>query len=433
MPITEALLQAFANAPPEPQELTRQRCDAAQILRTRGLPTRHDEGWKYTSLHALDPLALVMGASSRRVSSEDLDTLGAIDASDCIRLVFVDGRFDATLSRLGTLPEQLRLRVWSSSRSATEASEVLAAAAPDDAFDAINRMFANCGLDIELGAGARVETPLLVLVVQTNAGAIHLRHRLALGVGARLCMIEQHLALPDTSAYFATHIARVTLAARAELTHVRLQTEGESAAHMSQLHVIQGKDSRLSAQALVIGAALSRQEWHVNHCASGCATDARAAMLLHGQQHADMHLRIVHREPHGKSRTHLRGVFDDAAHGVFTGRVDVLPGASKTDAAMINRNLLLSPTAEIDTRPQLQIDTDDVLCSHGAVVGQLDADALFYLVSRGIDPQQAQEMLVQAFIQQALPDFGWPPLSTQVDKLLPKHGMFTLSGAWDAT
>ena len=417
MSMVDALLQAFARLP-APPPLDRQRQQAAQTLRKRGLPTRHDEDWKYTALSALDALPLVADAPSRAVSAADLSAIGAIDSDNCTRLVFIDGRFDPALSRVEALPDGLR--VWTGAQAADAA---LLAPTADDAFDALNRMFAAGGIDLDLPAGMRLAAPLLIVTVQTRAGGSHLRHRVRLGTGAQAQLIVQHLVLAETPGYWASEVCSVALDRRARLDHVRLQREGLEAVHVSQLHVTQAEDSRFGAQALVTGAALSRQECVVEQSAAGCATELRACAVLRGAQHGDIHLRIAHRMPRGSSRTQVRTVVDDSAHAVFTGRVDVLPGADKTDAAMINRNLLLSPGAEVDTRPQLQIDADDVQCSHGAAVGQLDAEALFYLAARGIAPELARQLLVQGFVTQALPDLGLAPLTAAVRAQLAALGL----------
>ncbi len=425
----ETFVRAFdaigVDAAGEPARVAQSRRQALEDLLRSGLPTRHTEDWKYTSLRALDAMDLAATAPSARLNQEALRAAGALLVSGP-RLVFVDGAFDAELSHLNDLPPGVRLAPWGArlSPSATGAGTVLDAAAPGGAFDAINRMFARDGMVLELGAGVCLDAPIIVIMVQTRAGTSHLRHVLRLGQGSWARVIEQHLGMAQAGPYLASSVMRAELARGAKLQHVRLQDESDAAVHVSQLHAAQGEDSQLDAQILVLGSRLSRQEFHIAHEAPGCRTELRGVSVLAGEQHGDVHLRIEHRHPRGTSRTVVRGVFDDAAHGVFTGRVNVHPGAQKTDAGMINRNLLLSPRAEADTRPQLQIDADDVLCSHGATVGQLDAEALFYLQSRGIAAPLARALLVQAFVAQALPDIGWEPLRAQVrTRLAARRGL----------
>lgn len=425
----ETFVRAFdaigVDAADESARVTQSRRQALEDLLRSGLPTRHTEDWKYTSLRALDAMDLAATAPSARLNQEVLRAAGALLVSSP-RLVFVDGAFDAELSHLNDLPLGVRLAPWGTrlSHSATGAGEVLDAAAPSSAFDAINRMFACDGVVLELDDGVCLDAPIIVITVQTRAGASHLRHVLRLGQGSSTRVIEQHLGLAQAGSYLTSNVTRAELARGTKLQHVRLQDESDAAVHVSRLHAAQGENSQLGAQILVLGAGLSRQEIHVAHDAPGCRTELRGVSVLTGEQHGDVHLGIEHRHPRGTSRTVVRGVFDDAAHGVFTGRVNVHPGAQKTDAGMINRNLLLSPRAEVDTRPQLQIDADDVLCSHGATAGQLDAEALFYLQSRGIAAPLARVMLVQAFVAQALPDIGWKPLRAQVRaRLAARRGL----------
>ncbi|MBN8777448.1 Fe-S cluster assembly protein SufD [Thiomonas arsenitoxydans] len=426
----EAFVKAFdaigVDAAGEPARLAQSRRQALEDLLRSGLPTRHTEDWKYTSLRALDAIDLATTAPTALLDREALRDAGALLVSDDPRLVFVDGAFDAELSHLNDLPPGVRLAPWGARQSSsdTEAGTVLDAAARGGAFEAINRLFARDGMALELADGVCLAAPVVVIALQTRGGASHLRHALRLGQGSSARVIEQHLGVVQVGPYLASCVTRAELARGARLQHVRLQDEADAAVHVSQLHAAQGEDSALDAQILVLGSRLSRQEIHIAHEAPGCHTDLRGASVLAGEQHGDVHMCIEHRHPRGTSRTDVRGVFDDAAHGVFTGRVTVHPGAQKTDAGMINRNLLLSPRAEADTRPQLQIDADDVLCSHGAAVGQLDAEALFYLQSRGIAAPLARALLVQAFVAQALPDIGWEPLRAQMRaRLAARRGL----------
>ncbi|CAZ89470.1 conserved hypothetical protein [Thiomonas arsenitoxydans] len=426
----EAFVRAFdssgAYAAAEPAWCAQARHQAREDLLRSGLPTRHTEDWKYTSLRALDAIDLATTAPTALLDGEALRDAGALLVGDGPRLVFVDGAFDAELSHLSDLPPGVSLAPWGAglSHNATASGAVLDAAARGGAFEAINRLFARDGMALELADGVCLAAPVVVIALQTRAGASHLRHVLRLGQGSWARVIEQHIGLAQMVPYLSTSVTRAELARGATLAHVRLQDESGAAVHVSQLHVAQGRDSRLDARLLVVGARLSRQEFHIAHEAPGCHTDLRGASVLAGEQHGDVHMCIEHRHPRSTSRTDVRGVFDDASHGVFTGRVNVHPGAQKTDAGMINRNLLLSPRAEADTRPQLQIDADDVLCSHGATVGQLDAEALFYLQSRGIAAPLARALLVQAFVAQALPDIGWEPLRAQVrTRLAARRGL----------
>ena len=425
----EAFVQAFdaseANAAAQPAWRAQARRQAREALLRSGLPTRHTEDWKYTSLRALDALDLAtaaptpltaLTAPTEPLALEALRDAGALLVGAGPRLVFVDGVFDTALSRVNDLPPGVSLAPWGAkpSHSCAGAGAVLDAAARGGAFDAINRMFARDGLVLDLADGACLDAPVVIITLQTRAGAAHVRHALRLGQGAAAQVIEQHIGLARAPAYLVTSVTQATLGRGAKLAHVRLQEDSGAAIHVSQLHAAQSEDSQLDAQALVLGARLSRQEFHIEHEAPGCSTALRGLSTLAGTQHGDVHVQIDHREPRGTSRTHVRGVFDEAAHGVFTGRVNVHARAQKADAGMVNRNLLLSPQAEADTRPQLQIDADDVLCSHGAAVGPLDDEALFYVLSRGIAPHDARALLVQAFMAEALPDIGWAPLRAHV-------------------
>jgi Fe-S cluster assembly protein SufD len=377
--------------------LARRRRDAIEQFAARGFPTRSDEDWKYTDVR---PLALQRFGSAPRV---------AVDAAalapylfDAHRLVFVDGRYAPALSsrsgvprgvRLGSLAEHLR-----SAPDALEARLGRYVGAARHGFAALNLAFAEDGAVIEIARGVDLERPIQLLFVANGAKdtARHLRHLIAFGDGARAAVIESHVALAP-GATFATGAAEIELGAGSELTHYRLVRNGAAAAQIDATHVQQGRDSRYAAHAVTLGGRMLRHELDCALAAEGAACCYNGLYVISGQAHVDTQTRIDHFAPHTTSREWAKGVLDGESRGVFSGRIVVHPHARRSDAAQHVRNLLLSPTAEADSRPQLEIYADDVKCAHGAATGSLDPDQMFYLRSRGLDARRARQLLVYAF------------------------------------
>ena len=197
-----------------------------------------------------------------------------------------------------------------------------------------------------------------------------------------------------------------------------MQQEPARALHVGGIHAAQSRGSRLESHSIALGAALARNDITTSFDAEGCEAELNGLFLVRGRQHVDHHTRIDHAEPHGTSREYYKGIVDDAARGVFNGKVIVHPGAQKTNAQLSNHNLLLSKSAEVDTKPELSIDADDVKCTHGATVGQLDDNAMFYLRSRGIDEAMARALLTYAFAHDVIERVRVAPLRAMLERVL---------------
>jgi Fe-S cluster assembly protein SufD len=241
---------------------------------------------------------------------------------------------------------------------------------------------------------------LLVLVsLATDASAFHPRHSVRLAAGARLTLLE--VSLGDGT-YLHNPVLEVQVAEDAVLTHVRLQNESSEAFHLSTLYAEIAERGTYDSFALNVGSRIVRTEVHARLNGAKGATHLNGAQLLGGSQHADFTTVVRHTAPSCTSRQTVKNVLSGRAQGVFQGRIEVAREAQKTDGYQMNQTLLLSPDAEIDTKPELEIFADDVKCSHGATVGELDADQLFYLRSRGVPDAEARSMLVRAFLAEAL-------------------------------
>ncbi len=368
-----------------------------------GLPGPKDEHWRYSRL---DPMLAALGerwwepAPAAGEEAAALPDAARIEGLDAWRAVFVAGRFAPVLS---SLPEGLVVRSLREMEAADEAPDMLAEE-PDAPMAAaiwsLNAALAMDGLRLHVPDGMRLDRPLHLLHLAAGKGAAHLRHRITLGRGASLHLIEHFLG--DDEAGLTHVVSRIDIGPGAELRHDRVQDEPFSRFHLGRIEARLARDARLLSHAVTTGARFSRLDLLASLEGSGAHAALDGLYLLGGRQHADHHTRIDHRAGHCTSREHYRGVLDGRSRGVFNGCVAVHPGAAGTDSAQKNANLLLSPRAEVDTKPELIIGHDDVKAAHGCTVGQLDPQQLFYLESRGVGGEQARRMLIRAFADEVL-------------------------------
>ena len=365
------------------------RAAGAAAFRGRGLPGMREEAWHYTSLRALaetrfaEPLTPVADCAT---------LMARLPALDAPRLVFVDGRFRDDLSLVPTLAA-VRVGGPGYGTLAQPGREQMVA---------LNTMLAEDGATIEVAEGADAGTLLLVSLgtggPPDRPVAFHPRHALRLGAGARLVLFEVALG---AGGYLHNAVLEVSVGADAALTHLRLQDESSAAFHVSTLYAEIAARGTYDSFALALGARLARMEVHARLAGKGAAAHLNAAQLLGGAQHGDFTTVVTHDAPHCASRQTVKNVLAGRSRGVFQGRIEVARDAQKTDGYQMNQALLLSAEAEIDSKPQLEIYADDVKCSHGATVGELDPEQMFYLRSRGIPAPEARAMLVRAFLAAA--------------------------------
>lgn len=377
------------------------RASAWRAFEADGLPTTRDEDWKYTDLSRIS--ALLGETWWDAVAGESVDAeQHAIAELDAYRLVLRNGRFDEVAS---DLPDGI---------------EVTALAAllqddPDAALDlmlhdsdapfasgisALNSARASDGCCIRIGDSVRLEKPIHILYL-SGGGATHVRMAVSVGSHAEVELIEQFSGSAE-AAGLTNSVAAIGLAAGARCEHYRLQLEGAKQWHLGRLEVSQGRDANYRLHAVELGAMLSRVDLVNDLNESGAESELNGLFVLSGRQHVDHHTRIAHEVAHCRSRENYRTVLDGRSHAVFNGKVVVAEGAIKTDSAQSNANLLLSNRAEVDTKPELEIYNDDVKCAHGATVGQLDRNQLFYLKSRGLSEDEAKQLLTFAFADEIL-------------------------------
>ena len=371
--------------------LSGKRSRALEAFANGGFPTPRSESWKYTNLDRLartdfDPIPAAADGSI----PEDYCLAGAY------RIVIVNGRFAPDLSTVGDLPAGVFLAPLSASIEDVE--DELSPHGDGTSLVALNTAFMRDGLVLKLSQGAVPERPVQVLHVTGRAGiSTHPRTLVVAEAESRTTVVETFVG-NCSEGYWTNAVTELRIAAGARVSHVKLQAEAASAYHTALTRVGLGRDSGYDSTALGTGAALSRNETRVAFEGTGSECNLRGGLLLRGRQHGDNTTEADHRVPHTSSRQIFRNALDDAARAVFQGGVVVRKDAQKTDSSQSSRSLLLAPGTRADAKPELRIFADDVKCAHGATVGDLDRNVLFYLQSRGIAPAEARALLIEAFV-----------------------------------
>jgi Fe-S cluster assembly protein SufD len=366
------------------------RAAAAAAFRAAGLPggtqQRRIEAWKYTSLRSVAEAAFRREAAPRHEAETILSGLPLLDAP---RVVFVDGALRGDLS---VMPA-------AGFAQFAEQPDFGTLSWPDrEPMVALNTMLAADGAALDVPAGQDGGIVQLVSVAASDAD-FHPRHSVRLGKDARLTLVE---ISAGQGTYLLNTVAEIHVAAGAHLTHIRLQDEAVTAFHVSTTYADIEAGATYDSFTLNLGSQLSRTEVHAELSGAKAVAHLNAAQILAGSQHADFTTVVGHTAPGCTSRQTVKNVLAGRSRGVFQGKIEVARDAQKTDGYQMNQALLLSPFAEIDSKPELEIFADDVKCSHGATVGELDAEQLFYLRSRGIPDAEARSILVRAFLAEAL-------------------------------
>ena len=381
-----------------------------------GFPTLQHEDWRFTNVAPLAKTTFVL-------ADRPPQPLSLFDVAPFLpgvfgghRLVFVNGAFVPALSRLGTLPAGC---VVGSLAEVIEANPdacrtVLAryAGYQDQPFTALNTAFLRDGAYVRIPDRTVVAAPIQVLYVTVPSEppvVTHPRSLVVVGQSSQATIIESYAALGE-GAYFTNAVTELIAGENAIVDHYKVEQESIGATHIGRLQFHQGRDSNLSAHCISLGGGLVRHDINAVLAGEGCNCTLNGLFMLAGGQHVDNHLRVEHARPHGMSRENFWGILDGHAHGVFTGRIVVHKGAQKTDAKQTNKNLLLSEDAQIDTKPELEIFANDVKCTHGATIGQIDRDALFYLQARGLSEAAGRSLLTYAFAQNSLAQIKAEPL-----------------------
>ena len=406
-----------------PSWLQQMREAAMARFRDLGFPSTHHEEWKYTNVAPLAKMAFHLPSPPERLDGirEQIERASlAVNT----QMVFLNGRYLPELSSLGGLPGGARVgnlaALWEPEADLLQRYLGRAVGYEHESFPALNAAFLRDGALVYVPRGVVLADPIHLLFVSTAAGAPTISHPRILVVAeesSQAAVVESYVGFGDR-AYCTNAVTEIFVGANAQLTHYKIQREAEGAFHIATTQAQQARDSHFRSHAVSIGGRLARSDINTLLDGEGGECTFDGLYLASGRQHVDHHTCIDHRKPRCSSREVYKGVLDGHSTGVFNGKVFVRPDAQKSDASQVNKNLLLSQDAVIDTKPQLEIFADDVKCSHGATIGRLDEGSVFYLRSRGIGESEARNLLIYAFANELIGRMRAEPVRVQLDRLL---------------
>ena len=393
------------------------RTQAIERFGEAGFPTPRDEVWKFTNLRPLTRQTFSL--APRQENSVTLDDVSPHlpDGLACHRMVFVDGHFRADLSELVDLPPGVHLASLAQTLD-TDADSLKAYLSNDGGSPAaLNAAFMADGAVLIIDENIKLDRPVHLLYLSTasdHAQVNHPRNLIVARAESQATVIESYAGADG--AYWTNTVTEVTVESKASLKHIKIQNEGAASFHLAATRTRIAAGASYDSFTAQLGARLARNEISASLDGEDGACWLKGLFLGRGKQHLDNTTLVDHALPNCHSDEYYKGVLDGDAHGVFQGKIIVRPDAQKTDAHQLSNNLLLSETAQVDTKPELEIYADDVQCSHGAATGELDEDALFYMRSRGIDGREAQRMLVEGFIGEIVDTIDLPELTAHMER-----------------
>ncbi|HTX53141.1 MAG TPA: Fe-S cluster assembly protein SufD [Candidatus Baltobacteraceae bacterium] len=393
-----------------------------------GFPTTRDEDWRFTNIA---PIARTGFRPADQITL-DLPALAPHIATGLARLVLVNGRFAPALSALDGLPNGVRVgglaQAIAADRALIESHLGRYAATERHAFTALNTALIEDGALIHMPRGTVLEQPIHVLHVAVPGSepqAVHPRVLVLAGEESQASVVEEYVSLAD-GVGLTNAVTELVIGSGSVMEHYAIERENMDSFHIGTVRSQQGRSSSLTFHTVLLGGALVRRNIHPVLGGEGGECLINGLFMGKGRQHMDNYMYVEHASPHCNSRQVYKGILDEQAHGVFHGRILVHKDAQKTDAKQTNMNLLLSEGAQIDTKPQLEIYADDVKCTHGATIGQIDEDAIFYLRARGIPEASAKALLLYAFAGEMLDRMKAEPirrrLEAQVRRWMPQGG-----------
>ena len=393
------------------------RQEAALRFAELGFPTTRHEDWRFTNV---SPIAKThFSAAPADLNAEEAELLDQhlFPNEGGPRLVFINGRYLRELSDW-ELPKGIRVTPLREANGAVAAHLGRYAAYQDRAFVALNTANFEDGACIEIAGGVVVEEPIRLVFFATGGDApviSHPRSLVVIGPGSQATVVESYIG--HGAKYFTNAVTEIVAGERSVVDHYKLQEEDERSFHVATLQVRIGRDANFSTHSISLGGGLVRNDINAV-LAEGTEATVNGLYLPSGSQHVDNHTMIDHARPHGTSHELYKGILSGASAAVFNGKIIVRAGAQKTDAKQTNKNLVLSEDATINTKPELQIHADDVRCTHGATIGQLDQEAIFYLQSRGIGKEQARDLLTYAFARDVIDRIKVEPLRARLEKIV---------------
>jgi len=421
--IVEAFRRADSSA--QPQWLLALRNAGISTFAELGFPTLHDEDWRFTNVGPIAALPF-QPARAKSVNGAESGVLGraAFSGLPGCRLVFVNGFFATGLSRVQSQPNGVIVDSLSAAlaRDAVFIEKYLGkyARTSDNAFAALNQAFFTDGAFIYIPDGVELPEPVQVVYISSakqSGETIQPRNLIIAGADSKATIVESYLSAGDAVS-FTNAVAEIVAGENAVIEHVKLQDEAANGFHMAMIAGEFGRASNVNVHSFALGSKLSRNNIRAKLAGEGLECILNGLYLTRDDQLADHHMIVEHAQPHCASHEYFNGILDDKSRGVFHGRIYVHPAAQKTDAKQTNKNLLLSDDATADTKPQLEIYADDVKCTHGATVGQLNSESIFYLRARGIPEAVARRMLIHAFAGEIVERVRCSPVREELDKLV---------------
>lgn len=396
----------------------------AEVFLQQGLPGRREEWWKYTDVSFLEKQIFIPATKKTHHNLVEIVRAQRL-ATESITVVLVNGHFNAEISDLALLPKGVTLCSLAEAfvTQGDKLRSLMTEHSARNVFLSLNTAMSQDGIFLNVPENTRVPVPLHLLylnALENNALACP-RNMINLGRGAQVSVLEEHIGL-HTENYLQNVVTEISLAANSHLQYHKIQNESRKATHIAQILVQQKQDSCLHMHALAVGGQLAREDVIIQLQERGAACHVNGFYYLSADnQHIDNHIQIEHEATHGASNLLYKGILHKKSRAVFNGKIRVHKDAQKTQSYQYNHNLLLSPDAEINTKPDLEIYADDVKCAHGDTVGQLDDAALFYLVSRGIERNEAIKILTQAFANDVLNKISCSVLRDKMRILLEEN------------
>ena len=403
---------------------SKQRQSAFDIFQESGFPNTRVEDWKYTDVRPIAKNTFSNITESNVASdNNEIDEI-LIKDLDCVNLVFINGAYSEKYSDIKNISSKIVIKSMADALINDESllKKHLTKHINQElnSFTALNTAFIQDGAYINISANTNIDKPINITYISRDSNhpfATHPRNLIVMGENSNATIIENYVGSGKVN-YFTNSVTETVLLQGAVLKHYKIQQEGSSAFHIASLNTSQSKDSRFESHLVSIGGALVRNNINASLNEEGAEIIMNGLYMTEDVQHVDNHTRVDHLKPHTQSHQNYRGVLNGKSRGVFNGKVVVHPQAQKIEAYQNNANLLLSDDAEIDTKPELEIYADDVKCTHGATVGQLDDDMLFYLRSRAVDEKTARSLLTYAFADEVISEINIKEIQNKLERLI---------------
>jgi len=402
------------------------RKDAMAKFSELSFPTIKDEEWKYTNITPLFKHSFKPAASISEIENAQVDQFTFDDLKGYLA-VFVNGIYSKDLSRLENLPKEV---VISSLEDAINSYHLAVqkyfskyADYKQHIFTSLNTAFTKDGAFIHIPDGKILEDPVHILFITNSNGEKILsqpRNLFSVGKNSQVKILEHFVSI-DHGIYFTNSVSEISAGENAVVDHVKLQEESKNAFHIHRIEVEQERNSNFTSHSISLGGIISRNDCNIRFNGEGGEGTLNGLYLTDGEQLYDTHTMIDHAKPHCTSHEHYKGILDDKSRGVFNGKVMVRKDAQKTNAFQENNNIILSAEALVNTKPQLEIFADDVKCTHGATIGQLDMDSMFYLKSRGIGKVTARAILIHAFASDIIKSIPLKSIKSYIESILTER------------